>query len=232
MPRTQCAASLRSLPAGERARPHATSDSSMNSRHLNLLCFLDPPRSHCWTRLRPRKKISDHNTSSSSSRKKVACCTKKVHAGLRQRQHGAVAAEERHAQVWFSQRRLLQSLCDLVVVFAPCLLLCSVSRIGFRCTCPYTSDVLVFSGGVAPRLFHILTLFVTANAISWPFNNFASGIPATNYSSTRGNDSGCFQFAFSRHLVPFRLLSRRPHCHRNERMRSCPCNMAPIFLRS
>ena len=52
---------------------------------------------------------------------------------------------------------------------------------------------------------------------------------ATNYSSNRGNYSGCFPFAFSRHLAPFGAPSQRPHCRRNNRMRWCPCKMNRVL---
>ena len=106
----------------------------------------------------------------------------------------------------------------------------------------------------APRHFQILTLFLIAIAGSWQSNNVASGIPgepfkvrcacialwaiqitssvtvcATTYCITRGNYSGCFPFAFSRHLIPCGLLPQRPHCPRNDGMRSCPCKMNRFF---
>ena len=52
---------------------------------------------------------------------------------------------------------------------------------------------------------------------------------ATTYCFTRGNHSGCFPFAFSRHLAPFGAPSQRPRCRRNDRMRLCPCKTDRVF---
>ena len=105
----------------------------------------------------------------------------------------------------------------------------------------------------APRLFQILTLLLIAIAIKWQSINVASGIPGepfkvwcaciascatkitssvmvcANYCITRGNDSGCFLFAFSRHLAPFGAPSQRPHCRRKDRIRLCPCKMDRVL---
>ena len=91
----------------------------MGTRHLNLLCFLDlTPAASAQKNPLKKKNVQLRKTNETcvlrerNARRVVAKDNAKQgdFIGLPPRQHGAVAAEERHAQVWLSELRLLQAL--------------------------------------------------------------------------------------------------------------------------